>query len=140
MRLYAFIILMFWSIIGTLAYVGVASAEGLEVDPTQTPTYTLTCIDPIEREDNTPLAVGEIATRNFFVSQDKTDWQPAGSNTSACRQVYDLSQVPDGQYYYTATVIDTDGRESIYSPSIAAVLVKRIQAPRPPTGLSGSAS
>ena len=115
-------------------------AEGTLVDPAQTPTWTITCTDPIEREDGTPLAVGEIATRNFFVSPDQVSWTPAGSNTTECKQVYDLSAVADGQYYYTATAVDIDGRESVYSPDIAALEVKRIQPPRPPTGLSGAAS
>jgi len=118
----------------------------ITVDPTITPTYTLTCVDPIEREDGTPLAIGEIAIREFFVSTDKSNWTQAGSNTSTCRQVYDLSAVPDGQYYYSATVTDTDGRQSqqsaIFDPvtGYASVIVKRLANPKAATGFSGVAS
>lgn len=120
-----------------------ASAEGTVVDPTITPTLTITCIDPVEREDGTPLAIGEIATRNFFVSATAPgaakNWTPAGSNNTACRQVYDLGAVIDGQYYYTATAVDTDGRESAFAPGVVALEVKRLAPPKPPNGLSGSA-
>ena len=125
-----------------------ALAEGPVVDPTITPTWTITCVDPIERMDGTALLPGELANREFFVSQDvgavKT-WTLAGSNSTACRQVYDLIDVIDGQYYYTVTAIDSEGRHSDKAydadPStLVSLEVKRIQPPRPPSGLTGSAS
>lgn len=126
-------------------------AEGPIVDPVLNPTYTITCTDPIAREDNTPLAINEIAVRNFHVSTDKTTWQPAGDNTTECTQVYDLSAVDDGQYYYTVSISDTDGRQSVLAidnPENAttgelgytAIVVKRIAPPRPPSGLTGTSS
>jgi len=118
-----------------------AAAEGPVVDPTITPTMTLTCNYPIEREDGTPLAVDEIAKVNFFVSTSLTtpNWQPAGSNDTECKQVYDLSNVPDNQYYYTGTTVDTDVRESIYGadavpPEYFALVVKRLANPKHQTG------
>lgn len=124
-----------------LAVVTEARAEGPVVDPTITPTMTMTCNYPIEREDGTPLAIGEIAKVNFFVSPSLTtpDWQPAGSNDTECKQVYDLTQVQDGQYYYTGTITDTDQRESIYGANAVpaeywAVVVKRLANPRHQTG------
>jgi len=122
-----------------------AAAEGPVVDPTITPTMTMTCNYPIEREDGTPLAIGEIARVNFFVSPSLTtpDWQPAGSNDTECKQVYNLSEVLDGQYYYTGTTVDTDARESIYAadsvpPEYWAMVVKRLANPRHQTGFTAT--
>lgn len=140
-------ILIFFIIAFTISacIIKTAFAEGQVVDPTITPTYTITCEYPIEREDGTPLAINEIAKVNFFVSQDKVTWTPAGSNTSACRQVYDLSSIPDGQYYYTGTTVDTEARESIKGsdaipPLFAAIVVKRIAKPGIFRSFSGLAS
>lgn len=130
-----------------------AWAEGVVIDPDSAQhTFTITCVDPIEREDGTALTVGEIDTRNFFVSTTKEpyDWRPAGTNNAECKQVYDMSAVAEGQYYYTVTVTDTEGRESLYGVSnpdllpgetgYVAAVVKRIHPPKTGTGLSGTVS
>ena len=114
-------------------------AWALEVDPGEKPTFTITCDYPTEREDGTALTQAEIAQINFYVSTDQSTWTPAGFNTSACRQVYDLSQIADGQYYYAATTIDTAGRESIRS-MVVDLLVKRSSDPNPPANLQGTAT
>ena len=121
-----------------MAYSDEANAEGPVVDPNLTPQKILTCDYPVTRTDGTPLAVDEIATINFFVSQDvgvdKT-WTPAGSNDTACRQVYDLTAVPDGQYYYSASALDTGGRESVVSPNYVPLVLQRIAPPETVQGL-----
>lgn len=112
-----------------------AATFGIDVDPTLDPIKTLTCTMPSEREDGTPLAVDEIAEIRFFVASDQdgfATWTPAGTNTS-CSQVYDLSRVADGAYRYTGTAVDTDGRESIKSPDLAEITVKRVALPAHPT-------
>jgi len=124
-----------------MAFAQMANAEGQIVDPTITPTATITCVYPVERADNTALALNEIAQVKFFVSQDKTGWQPAGTNNAECKQVYDLAAIPDGQYYYTVMAIDTEGRQSIYgvdaTPSeYVAWVVKRVLPPKNPTGMA----
>ena len=103
------------------------------VDPTIEPTKVLTCDMPIERTDGTPLALDEIAEIRFFVSTDNSTWEPAGANT-VCTQTYDLTNVPDGLYYYTAQAVDTDARASAYADS-TSLLVKRLAAPAPPMNL-----
>jgi hypothetical protein len=127
---------------------GLVLAEGQIVNPNITPTWTVTCEYPTEREDNTQLLRNEIAKVEFYVSTDKTDWRPAGENASACRQVYNLTDIADGQYYYTTIAVDTDGRMSLMSidaPSVGesgytALVVKRPSLPKPPTGHDGAAS
>lgn len=146
------ITLMAIGIILALITLKVAIAEGEVIDPSITPIYTITCVDPIAREDGSVLAVGEIATRNFFVSTTKPfSWVPVGSNNNECKQVFNLADVPDGQYYYTTTAVDQQGRESLYASDnpdneisgelgYTSLVVKRLPDPKSPTGLSGTAS
>jgi len=104
------------------------------VDPTITSTKVITCDMPVERTDGTPLELNEIAQVRFYVSTDRETWTQAGTNT-VCTKSYDLIGVADGTYWYTADVIDTDGRESIKAPMAAELIVKRISQPAPPSGL-----
>jgi len=123
------------------------SAEGEVIDPALKPLYSITCIDPVAREDSTPLALGDIANRKFWLSIDKLNWQLAGENKAVCGYTYDMSQKADGQYYLTATTVDSDGRESIFainnpenavSGGYVAVVVKRVPPPKSPTGIIAS--
>jgi len=104
------------------------------IDPSITPTKTLTCDMPVERTDGTPLAISEIAQIRFYVSTDQSTWQQAGTNT-VCLQVYDLSGVADGTYWYTADAVDSEGRESIKNPQAAELIVKRLSPPASPSNL-----
>ena len=104
-------------------------------------TLTITCNYPIEREDGTALAINEIAKVNFFVEKDGVGgYLPAGENTTACKQVYDLSPVPDGVYVYVVTAVDTEGRESQHSLTNVTAMVKRLANPNAPASVSGSRS
>lgn len=117
-----------------------ATANNVTLDPTISTQdrLTVTCEYPIEREDGTPLAVNEIAQVNFFVEKDGVGgYVPAGENTTACRQVYDMTSVPDGVYVYAVTAVDTEGRESLYSSEVVTATVKRLPNPSTPTGVTG---
>jgi hypothetical protein len=121
-----------------MAFMEEANAEGPVVDPNLTPSKTLTCDYPVTRTDGTPLALDEIATVQFYVSQDETGtktWTPAGSNDTECKQVYDLTAIPDGQYYYSASAVDTGGRESVVAPGYSPLVLQRIAPPETVTGL-----
>lgn len=118
-----------------------ALANELTIDPTLDgqKTLTVTCEYPIEREDGTPLTINEIAKVNFFVEKNGIGgYSPAGENTTACQQIYDMIQVPDGVYVYRATVVDTEGRESLFSSEFVTATVKRVANPNAPIGVSGS--
>jgi len=110
------------------------SARAETIDPTITPSKTLICEMPTDREDGTPLPLGEIAEIRFYVSMNQTRWDDAGTNT-ICLQVYDLSGVADGIYYYKASAVDTDGRESIKTPEVVTLEVKRLSPPAPPSSI-----
>lgn len=116
-----------------LLYVADLRAEGPVIDPALTPSKTLVCDMPVTRADGSPLAVGDVAAINFLRSSDGAAWTPYGSATE-CRLVLDLSAMPEGQYYYTATATDTEGRESGRSNVVPFVLA-RIPPPSPPANL-----
>ncbi len=118
-------------------------ANSLSFDPNipGNSTLTITCEYPIAREDGTKLDINEIATVKFFVEKNGVGgYLPAGENATACRQVYDMSQVPDGAYVYVVTAVDTDGRESQFSATNVTALVKRIAVTNAPANVTGTKS
>ena len=121
-----------------------SQANAITIDPTipgQT-TLTITCTYPIAREDGTLLTIGEIAKVNFFVKKSGGDggFIPAGENTTACKQIYDMTLVADGTYIYEVATVDTDGRESVLSNEMFTAIVKRLPNPNTPTGVTGLVS
>ncbi len=111
------------------------------IDPTLPgqSTLTISCSYPVEREDGTVLAINEIAKVSFFVEKDGIGgFLPAGENTTECKQVYDLSQVADGDYAYAVTATDTNDRVSVLSTERLTLTLKRITSPKTPTGLTGA--
>ena len=126
---------MIYVVVGTavLLLAGELRAEGLVIDPAITPSKTLVCDMPVTRTDGSPLAQGDIAAINFLRSGDGATWTPDGA-ANECRLVLDLSAMPEGQYYYTATATDTEGRESGRSNVVPFVLA-RIPPPSPPANL-----
>lgn len=125
--------------LSAMAFSSVVSANILTFDPAIKSKLILTCTYPLEREDNTALRIDEIAKVTFHVKKQgeaDTAYAPAGENSTACRQVYDMTQVPDGAYVYAATPIDADGRIATYSETVTAI-VKRLAPPKA-AGLSGA--
>ena len=118
---------------GLAFYMADAHADGAVYDPALTPTVLVVCDAPVDRADGAPLAVDEIARIDFVQSTDGRTWAPAGSDAQ-CRLSLDLSAMPDGQCYYAATAVDTDGRTSTRSDAVPFVL-RRLQAPSSPTNL-----
>lgn len=105
-----------------------ALAEGPIIDPTVTPTRTLTCTMPIEFTDNTPIPIGAVTEVRFKRSTDGITWNQIGTNTE-CRYVDIITELPEGQYYYTATAIAL-GQESANSNIVAQELrIARIPKP-----------
>lgn len=118
-------------------------ANNITLDPTVEgqKILTITCDYPVEREDGTALAIGEIAKVAFHVEKNGVGgYLPAGENMTDCRQVYDMTLVPNGVYVYVVTAIDMQKRESLYSTTNVTATVKRIANLNEVTGVSGSLS
>jgi len=118
-------------------------AEGEIFDPWDTPTIQFTCTYPIEREDGTMLMLTEIGAVDFYVSDpaDGNNWVQKATNIVACEGFVDISNLADGQYYATATVTDTDSRQSVYATTpgvtIGAYAFEISSYTKPPKGLTG---
>jgi hypothetical protein len=116
-----------------LAVTPFTTMANVTVDPTIDNSYTLSCTQPIEREDGTPLAIGEIAKNNFYVGTTPGNYTETIENLPpTCSLTVDATAVADGSYYYVVTVVDTDGRESMYSTPFV-VTVQRVKPPKAPT-------
>lgn len=115
-----------------------ANADAFDIDPTINGSFELTCKDPTTRTDDSVLAVGDIAVRTFYVQQ-AGKWVEVGSNTTACKQIFDATKLNDGLYVYSATATDVSGRKSAVGSETGlllglwAVTVKRLPSPQAPS-------
>lgn len=125
--------------LSAITFSSVVSANVLTFDPAIKSKLILTCTYPIEREDDSALTINEIAKVTFHVKKQgdpDANYVLTGENTTDCRQVYDMTQVPDGAYVYAVITWDTEGRTSQYSETVTAI-VKRLAPPKA-AGLSGA--
>ena len=77
---------------------------------------------PSEREDNSALSLSEIAGFRIYYGTEAGDYQnqiDINDSSSSQAQVEDLAS---GTYYVVVTTVDTDGRESLYSPEVVITL------------------
>ena len=78
---------------------------------------------PVEREDNTALLISEIKQFNIYWGLASGDYQntiPINLNFATS---YDFVSAPSKTLYFVMTTIDTDGRESVYSPEVMIDLI-----------------
>lgn len=134
-----------------LAPVGVM-AEGVVIDPAVNAFLEISCVFPTKREDNTQLFRDEIQSVTFFHTTvvDQNNWTKHSVNLIDCAAIMDMTAFPDGQYYVTATVTDTEERQSVYADNSLvtkgayAFEVKRgveppiISPPTPPQAIMGT--
>ncbi len=77
---------------------------------------------PLKREDNSTLALAEIAEYRVYYGSSKRDYKHVividGNSTLQVEQ----SGVPAGKYYIAVTAVDRDGRESGYSQEITVII------------------
>lgn len=102
-------------------------------------TLTLTCVKPIQYEDDTDIAIGESVDIQWKVSKDGGAYIDFGGRVTECQQIVDLTQVADGAYVYKATAW-ARGKESALSDGLVGATVKRVPNPYAPTLLDGSLS
>lgn len=82
----------------------------------------LTWTAPSEREDGTALSLSEIAGYRIYYGVEAGNYQneiDINDITADQTQVADLAS---GTYHVVMTTIDTDGRESSYSPEVVITL------------------
>jgi hypothetical protein len=99
-------------------------------------------LQPVEREDGTPLDISEIRGNNIYISP----FPEKNYELMFTATLQDADRIPsytfpvefttldEGQYNMVITTVDTDGRESRYSEAIQFEV--QIQAPKPPTGIN----
>jgi hypothetical protein len=79
------------------------------------------CDNATARTDGAPLAIAEIDRVEIYISQTDLDSNPPNTVIMAggCTDTpFDLSPLPEGQYYMYGVTFDTAGRVSDYSPSL----------------------
>lgn len=92
-------------------------------------TVELTFVPPVEREDGTQLSPDEIAGFRIYWGARAGDYQntiPLNADVTS----YTTEEFPLGSTFAVMTTIDTDGRESVYSPEISWRLKHN---PKPPS-------
>ena len=102
-------------------------------------TLTLTCVKPIQYEDNTDIAIDESVDIQWKASKNGGAYIDFGGRVTECKQIVDLTQVVDGVYVYKATAW-ARGKESVLSSGFVGATVKRVPNPYLPTLLDGSLS
>lgn len=77
---------------------------------------------PSVREDGiTPLPIGEVAGFRIYYGTTAGDYRQQVNVTNSVGNVQ-VEDIPAGTYYVVVTVVDTDGRESVYSNEVVVVI------------------
>ncbi len=77
---------------------------------------------PSEREDGSALALSEIASYHIYYGAKAGEYQDQINIDDPSVVSAQVEALPSGTYYLVVTAIDTDGRESLYSPEIVVTL------------------
>ncbi|MBL4711323.1 MAG: VCBS domain-containing protein [Gammaproteobacteria bacterium] len=83
-----------------------------------TANLTLSWTAPSEREDNSAIALSEIAGYKIFYGATQGDYTNSVNINDNTATDYTFSNFSAGTYYFVITTIDTDGRESQYSSGV----------------------
>lgn len=73
---------------------------------------------PSEREDGSPLSLSEIASFHIYYGSEAGDYQNQIDIDDPSAASAQVEELPSGTYYLVVTAVDTDGRESLYTPEI----------------------
>lgn len=88
-------------------------------ESTATGDVTLSWAAPTQREDNSALAINDIA--RYTIYYGTTSGQHS-SQTTTTSDSHTITGLPVGTYYFAITTTDTDGRESQHSTEIAITI------------------
>ncbi len=85
-------------------------------------TLDLAWVAPSGREDSTGLSLSEIAGYRIYYGTATGSYQNQYYVSDSIAVQAQITGVPLGTYYLVMTTIDTDGRESSYSPEVVVTL------------------
>jgi len=109
-------------------FIGSWSSAGYAIDQVEKRTETITCSLPLTNTDGSLIKDGEIVEVRFFANM-----QQIGSSAT-CDFVYDISQLPDGTYNYTAVAVTAAAQSEHSLPVERVYAIKKI--PNRPTGMT----
>jgi hypothetical protein len=109
--------------VATTAYVNSETNDDTNnVDETNTTAnIDLSWVAPVEREDNGPIALSEIAGYKIYYGSTQGQYTNSLTINDGTATGYTFNGFATATYYFVLTTIDTEGRESQYSPEIAIV-------------------
>ena len=73
---------------------------------------------PAEREDNSSILLSEISGYQVFYGTVQGQYTSSVTINDATATSYTLTNLPTGTYYLVMTTLDTEGRESQFSPEV----------------------
>ncbi len=83
---------------------------------------TLSWVAPAEREDNSALSLSAIAGYKVYYGTTQGQYPNSVTINDGTAIAYTFTGLPAGTYYFTATTIDTEGRESQHSPVVTIII------------------
>jgi hypothetical protein len=109
--------------VATTAYVNSETNDDANnVDETNTAANIgLSWVAPVAREDNAPIALSEIAGYKIYYGTTQGQYPHSLTINDGTATGYTFNSFATATYYFVLTTIDTEGRESQYSPEIAIV-------------------
>ena len=99
---------------------GLSTDTGAATDNTIT-DISLSWVAPAEREDNTPISLSEIAGYQVLYGMAKGQYSSSITINDGTATGYTFTDLPSGTYYFVITTLDTEGRESQYSPEVVLI-------------------
>ena len=82
----------------------------------------LSWVAPAEREDNSSMSLSEVAGYQVFYGMAQGQYSSSIVINDGTAVGYTFTDLPAGTYYFVVTTIDTEGRESQFSPEVTIVI------------------
>jgi len=83
---------------------------------------TLSWVAPVAREDNSALSLSAIAGYKIYYGTTQGQYSSSATINDGSATDYTFNNFSSATYYFVVTTIDTDGRESQYSPEISRAI------------------
>ena len=98
-----------------------SSSDG-GLSSTNSNVSNLTWVAPSEREDGTGLSPSEIASFRIYYGVTSGDYSDTIDIDDHTATQAVLAGLPSGSYFVAVTVVDVDGRESLYSAEVVVTV------------------